>query len=139
MERRYADRRSRAVSLKWPERRSGFDRRRPLAIEHLRDSSAALFLVLALLNLLNLLDWRFTTLELQYGATEANPLMALFFGVDSYTAGLFKVAVMLGVSLAIWKARRYRRILEFAVIATTVYAALIVYHLVGIGFLLPTS
>jgi hypothetical protein len=46
---------------------------------------------------------------------------------------------MLAISLVIWRGRRYRRILEFAVLATTAYAALIVYHIIGLGIILPNS
>ena len=139
MERRAADRRQRALCIKWPERRTGFDRRSSTRVAVLRDSSAALLAVLAVLNLLNLLDWRFTMVGLERGAVEANPVMSFLFGVDTLTAGLFKVALMLAISLVVWRGRRYRRILEFAVLATVAYAGLIVYHLIGLGFMLPNS
>ena len=105
----------------------------------LRDSSAALIALLALLNLLNVLDWRFTTIGLERGAIEANPIMAAFFGVDSLYAGLFKVAWMLGISLVIWRARQYRRVLEFTVVAAVVYLALVLYHIVGLSVILPSG
>ena len=139
MERRSTDRRQCAACMRWPERRTGFDRRDSSGVEALRDSSALLLVALALLNLLNLLDWRFTVLGLERGAIEANPLMSFLFGVDSYAAGLFKVAIMLTVSLVVWRARKYRHMLEFAVVVTTAYAVLIVYHLIGLGIILPNG
>lgn len=137
MERRSHERRSRGASFHWPERRSGFDRRAPCRVAALRDRSAALVALLALLNLLNVLDWQFTVIGLERGAIEANPFMDAFFGIDSFSAGLFKVAVMLTISLIIWRARRYRRILEFAVLTTVAYAGVILYHVVGLTYLLP--
>ena len=137
MERRSDDRRGGGASLYRPERRSGFDRRGQSWVDVLRDSSAAVVALLALLNLLNVLDWRFTMVGLQRGAIEANPFMAAFFGIDSLSAGLFKVAVMLTVSLVIWRTRRYRRVLEFTVLATVAYAGIILYHIVGLTYIMP--
>ena len=137
MERRSQERRSSGASLHWPERRSGFDRRASCWVTALRDSSAAVVALLALLNLLNVLDWRFTMLGLERGAIEANPFMDAFFGIDSFSAGLFKVAVMLTISLIVWRTRRYRRILEFTVLATVAYAGVILYHIVGLTYLMP--
>ena len=139
MERRSVDRRTGGVSFywRWPERRTGFDRRGRCWVDALRDSSAALVALLALLNLLNVLDWQFTTVGLSRGAMEANPLMAAFFGIDSLSAGLFKVAVMLTISLIIWRTRRYRRVLEFTVLATVAYLGVIIYHVVGLTYIMP--
>lgn len=139
MDRRSTDRRATGATFycHWPERRSGFDRRSRCWVGALRDSSAALVALLAFLNLLNVLDWQFTTIGLQRGAIEANPFMAAFFGIDSLAAGLFKVAVMLTISLIIWKTRRYRRVLEFTVLATVAYVGVIIYHVVGLTYIMP--
>lgn len=139
MERRALERRRAGVYFRWPERRSGFDRRDACVVAVLRESSSAVLALLALLNLLNVLDWRFTMIGMERGAIEANPFMAAFFGIDSLAAGLFKVAVMLTISLVIWRMRHYRRVLELTVLATVVYAGLILYHLVGLTYLLPAS
>ena len=139
MEQRAAERRQQTISLRWPERRTGFDRRGDATVEVLRDNPNVLLFALALLNLLSILDWRLTALELSLGASEANPIMAAFFAVDPAAAGLFKVALMLTVSLIIWRGRRYRRVLELAVLAMMVYTALIVYHLAGLAFVLSSA
>jgi hypothetical protein len=136
---RSADRRQRTIFLSWPERRSGFDRRDEAAVEVLRDSPALLAAVLSVLNILNVLDWRLTAFAIQQGASEGNPVMAALFGVDALAAGLFKVALMLAMTFVIWRSRRYRRVLELAVIATMMYTALIAYHLFGLGLILPYS
>lgn len=134
---RVADRRQRVVFLAWPERRSGFDRRDEATVEVLRDTPQLLVAVLTVLNILNVLDWRLTEFEMSFGVSEGNPIIAALFGVDSLAAGLFKIALMVGMSIIVWRGRRYRRILEFAVVATMIYSALIAYHLFGIGLILP--
>lgn len=134
---RSADRRQRTASLTWPERRTGFDRRDDATVVVLRDNPSVLLAVLFVLNAMNILDWRLTELAMERGASEGNPVMAAFFGVDSLTAGLYKIALMLTVSLVIWKGRQYRRLLELALIATMIYTALIAYHLFGLGLVLP--
>jgi hypothetical protein len=139
MERRSTDRRLRPVGIRWPERRTGFDRRGRAAVTVLRDSSFALIVMLGLLNVLNVLDLRFTLIGLERGAVEVNPVMTSFLGLGPSSAAIFKVAIMLAVSLTIWAGRRYRRILEFAVLATGIYAALIVYHIVGLSLILPSA
>ncbi len=102
-------------------------------------ASAPLLGLLGVLNIFNLLDWRLTMSVLERGAIEANPIMAPLLEANPLTAGLFKIAVMLLVSLAIWNGRRYRRILEFAVVATACYAALLVYQVVGLTVVLPAA
>jgi len=139
MELRAADRRVKRANIRWPERRTGFDRRCEYGIGVLRDSSVLLLVMLGVLNILNMLDLRFTLLALDRGAAEANPIMSFFFNMDSLTAGLFKIALVLAISLAVWWGRRYRRILEFAVLSTAIYAALIGYHILGLTFILPSA
>lgn len=95
--------------------------------------------MLGVLNILNMLDLRFTLLALDRGAVEVNPVMTFFFNIDSLSAGLFKIALVLAISLAVWWGRKYRRILEFAVLSTAIYAALIGYHIVGLTFILPSA
>lgn len=134
---RTAERRQRRLSLVLPERRSGFDRRNQAAVRVLRDNPSLLLGVLVALNALNVLDWSFTRYEMSAGAIEGNPVMAALFGFDSAAAGVFKVTLMLVVSFVIWRGRRYRRVLELAVIAAMMYAALLAYHLFAIAVVLP--
>lgn len=139
MELRAADRRVKRTSIRWPERRTGFDRRCAHGISVLRDSSVLLLVMLGVLNILNMLDLRLTLLGLERGAVEANPVMTFLFSMDSLSAGLFKIAVVLAVSLTVWWGRKYRRILEFAVLSTALYALVITYHVVGLTFILPNA
>jgi hypothetical protein len=137
MKQRIIERRQRTVSLRWRERRTGFDRREDATVEVLRGNPSLLIVVLAVLNVLNILDWRLTVLEMGMGFIEGNPVMAALFGVDSLAAGLFKIALMLTVTLIIWHGRQYRRLLEAAILSTMIYTALITYHLAGLAIFLP--
>jgi hypothetical protein len=139
MQQRTIERRQHAISLRWRERRTGFDRREDATVEVLLLNPSLLVVVLSVLNVLNILDWRLTVLEMSMGFAEGNPVMAALFGVDSMTAGLFKIALMLTVTLIIWRGRQYRRILEMAILATMVYTAVIAYHLAGLAIYLPGS
>lgn len=138
-ERRSADRRvSRTFVMR--DRRSGFDRRgrrRSTAVGaawdtslvYLRDNAFALVAVLATANLLSVLDLVFTLRALQNGAQEGNPLMKALLDWNPTAAGGIKVAIIAALSLMIWKLRRYRLILQVAVFALAVYAAIIIYHM----------
>lgn len=78
--------------------------------------------------LLNLVDLLLTVQALSLGATEANPIMAYLFALDPTLAALFKVVVGAGIALAIWSARRYRRILETSLFMVGVMTAVLLYH-----------
>ena len=131
-EQRADERRSSIPSLCYPERRTGFDRRRNQVIcELLRDNGLILALLILALNALNLADLYLTTSAFELGAIEGNPLMSLAFDASWETAAIFKIGVMISVTVAIWTFRSYRRVLQFALAAGVTYAALIVYHLVG--------
>jgi hypothetical protein len=137
-ERRSVDRRtSRKFVVR--ERRSGFDRRQPrratavgaavdASLVYLRDNASMVVAVLLTANLLSVLDLVFTLRALQNGAQEANPLMKALLDWDPAVAGSVKVGIIVALSLLIWKMRRYRIILQVAVFALVVYAAIIAYH-----------
>lgn len=124
--------------LYYPERRRGFERRRPARgtwrsryhtwldrYRRDRDTIAAVILVFVLLNLVDLL---LTVQALSMGAIEGNPVMAYLFAVDPTLAALFKVVVSAGIALALWSARRYRRILEASVMMVGVMTVVLLYH-----------
>ena len=136
-ERRASDRRSAGAALTWPERRTGFDRRRrTFATGVLRDNSEALVVLVVVLNALNILDLALTAEVLSLGAAEANPIMAAAFAHGWETAALVKVGSMALISLAVLLMRRYRRVLQVALAGAALYAVLICYHLVGASILL---
>jgi hypothetical protein len=118
-----------------PERRSGFDRRlsHPL-LGQLRDSPATLAVVVASFVAMSLIDLQLTTYELQSGlAVEGNPVMASLFAVHPSAAGAFKLGMTAFVAAGLWAGRRYRGVLAVSVIAFIAYAALVVYHFIGIS------
>jgi len=136
-ERRQADRRSaHQVTLRWPERRTGFDRREAYPVlRMLRSSGALLLSVLVLLNIMSLIDLSLTSYELALGVAEGNPVMRMAFDAGPAAVIAVKVGVMLLVSAVIWWLRRYRRILQLSVASVGAYAALLIYHVAGLATL----
>ena len=123
------------------ERRSGFDRRRPgtwsarlqeRVLVPLRDHDRNLLALLVTANILNVLDFLFTLRALAHGAVETNPFMRMLFSLDPATAGAVKVAIMLGVSLLVWRFRRYRLPLLAGVALPVVFGLVFVYQLYGV-------
>lgn len=139
---RHGDRRRRRLNFVMRERRSGFDRRRPdtwparlqgRALACLRDEDRNVFALLAIANVLNVLDLLFTLRALAHGAEEANPIMRALFSFDPWAAGAVKVVLVLGVSLLIWRFRRYRLTLLAGVVLPLVFGLVFLYHLYGLA------
>jgi hypothetical protein len=142
-DRRQRERRQRRVSLVWPERRSGFDRRgsasagrASIAFESvlvgLRDRPAAIRVLLLTVNMLNLADFALTMNALAAGGGEANPIMRSLFNVNPVYAGLFKILAVFAVSLAIWRFRRYRSALQVTLVLLAVFVGVFFYHILGL-------
>jgi hypothetical protein len=131
---READRRTRVRPLFYPERRTGFDpRRRSPVLGFLRDSRWLLLGLLIALNMLSLADWVLTLTGIGAGATtEGNPVLAGLMGQSLPLAGAFKLVVMLGVSIIVWRGREFRLVLATLVAGVGLYFAVFVYHLVGL-------
>ena len=135
--------RRRKIAFRLRERRTGFDRRDPSRGPHwytqllrgLRCHPQALFVLLVAVNLLNLADFALTLDALQKGAAEANPVMRGLFAQSPVFAGFFKISVVAGVSLVIWRLRRFRRPLEAGVLALFLFGLVIAYHIAGRVFL----
>lgn len=127
------ERRQRLIPLFFPERRTGFDRRGSYPVTgHIRDNPRTLLVVLVIINILSLIDFAFTWVQLSAGtATEGNPALATLFAVHPFVAWLFKTTLVLGISVAIWHGRKYRAIVLVALLALVTYSALFVYHLLG--------
>ena len=125
-----ADRRVRRVSLHYPERRSGFDRRELGGWQGVllayRSRPALVAAVLVLVVLLGLADLLLTLWALGQGATEVNPVMARLFAAGPAPAGFIKMGITLAVAGGSWLTRRYRRALEAS-------RVLLVAFLVGSG------
>ncbi len=143
LQRRGADRRQHRRLFVLQERRTGFDRRIPSspgllerALRALRDRPALLAGLLIVANLLNLLDFVMTLHALQSGVGEANPVMDGLFSVSPWAAGLFKLTLVGLSSLAIWRFRRYRRLLAASMLLVMAYGAVIVFQLYGLAVVL---
>ena len=135
--RRRPDRRVGAASFRYPERRTGFRRRerRPydLLLEGYRARPWAVASVILSFVVLNAADLVLTVRALELGATEANPAMAALFGLGTPAAAVFKLAMACGVAAVLLTLRRYRLILETSLALTAAFAALLAYHLTGLG------
>lgn len=126
--------------FRFHNKRGGFDRRRSYPfLRTLRDAPWTLLAVLVLINLFSAIDGVLTTAELATGvAREGNPVFGHLIGLSPQFAGVFKILVMIAVSIGIWRGRRYRAILMLAPLTAGLYAALLAYHLgslAGLGFL----
>jgi hypothetical protein len=130
---RTSDRRVSRSTFRYPERRSGFDRRHPGGLlRMLRNRPGFLLTLLVGLNVLSAADWALTSRALAHGALEANAIMNSLIAVDPFAAAAFKAACVLAVTTTIWFARRYRLILATAVGAVGVYGALMLYQFAGL-------
>ncbi len=129
------ERRVRTVSLRYPEKRTGFDRRATSryqsALTAYRREPGAIAAVLGLILALNAADLILTVRALGRGTGEANPLMAWLFDQHTVLAAIFKLAVGLAVTAVIWRLRRYRRVLELSIVLTALFGLVLSYHLVG--------
>ena len=129
-----------------PERRSGFQRRwtprrapfgaaLEASLVYVRDHRGALVAMLALANLLSLIDLWFTTIALRLGVAEANPFMRYFFEASVTQAEVVKCGLVVAASLGIWALRRYRVALMTAVFFPGVYGAVALYEIIGLTWL----
>ena len=129
-EQRAAERRVTGARFRYPERRTGFDRRLSGgAIAWYRDHPSTVAMVLVAVAALNLADFLLTIRALERGASEVNPVMAALFDVDPAVAGAVKLLLGLGVVLVIWQMRNYRRILEVSLVALAGFSLVLAYQL----------
>jgi hypothetical protein len=131
--RRDSDRRAGGVYLCWPERRTGFDRRRTYPVSGVLAADERWFAgVLAMILLLGILDWALSYYALgSLGAAEANPLMRAAFESGPGAALALKVVSLGAVAAGMWWLRRYRSIILLATIAALLHVVLIGYHVTG--------
>jgi hypothetical protein len=136
VDRRYADRRVSRLAVRWPDRRTGFDRRGGpsrwgrVVLAYAR-RPAVIAAVLGTVVLLNAADLWLTVRALDRGAVEVNPVMRVLLETRPVTAAVFKLAVGVGVAAVLWRLRRYRRILEVSLVLLAGFLMLTGYHLVG--------
>jgi hypothetical protein len=146
IDRRCADRRQRRCNFVLHERRSGFDRRihgsgrtKVAVLENaligLRDRPRAVWVILAVVNTLNLADFLLTLNVLSRGGGEANPIMRSLFNMGTPWAGTFKMLAVFTATFLIWRCRRFRCALITSLILASVFSAVLFYHLYGIAAL----
>ncbi len=135
-EMRITDRRINRVSLRWPERRTGFDRRRSYPVSSIfRSDDRRYAAVLALILLLGIMDWAFTSHALDaLGAYEANPFMRAAFEAGSMYALGLKLVSLTAVIACMWWLRRHRSVIVVATVTAALHIPLIAYHVAGAAF-----
>ncbi|NLO26650.1 MAG: hypothetical protein GX113_00485 [Actinobacteria bacterium] len=124
------------------ERRTGFDRRLSGSgamagtfeqiLLGLRDRPRLLWMMLAVVNLLNIADFVLTLNVLASGGAEANPIMRSLFDLGPIWAGAFKLVAVLVATALVWRCRRYRLALVAALVVALVFTAVLFYHAVGL-------
>jgi len=92
--------------------------------------------VLALANLLSLLDLGFTLIALRLGVAEANPFMRYFFEVSTTQAAVVKCGLVAAASIVIWALRRRRPALTTALFFLALYGAVVLYEIIGLTWLI---
>jgi hypothetical protein len=129
-EQRKGDRRSSRAAFRFPDRRSGFDRRAVAGVvAWYRDRPRLIATALAAIVLLNVADFVLTLHALELGAREANPVMAGLLDRGPALAGAIKLLLAVAVAAVIWRMRRYRRILEVSLVAMAAFTLLIAYQI----------
>ena len=118
---------------RWTPRRTPFGVGLDASLVYLRDHRRALVAMLALANLLSLLDLWLTSIALRLGVAEANPFMRYFFEASATQAAVVKCGLVVGASLGIWALRRYRPALTTALFFLAVYGAVVLYEIVGLA------
>lgn len=140
------DRRCRRQGFVLRERRTGFDRRcfsesGALAgtFEHtllgLRNRPGVLWVVLAVVNVLNIADFVLTLNVLASGGAEANPIMRSLFDLGPVWAGAFKLVAVLLATVLVWRCRRYRLALVAALVMALIFTGVLFYHIIGLAAL----
>lgn len=136
------DRRARKSTVHFPERRTGFDRRVDAAagptraaylawIRSLSESPKRAALLMLSIVVLNVADIGFTFRALDRGLRELNPVMAGLLDAGHGIAAIVKVGVAVVLAAAGWWLRRFRRVIEAALLVVALMTAVVLYHLVG--------
>jgi hypothetical protein len=134
--RRRGERRVANTPLRFPERRSGFERRDlpgwrgryQADLRRYSESRLAFPLVLATIVVFNLIDYMMTIRVLGIGGLELNPIMQRLFEMGWETAALVKLLSAGAVVLILLALRRYRRTAELSLLVLLGFSALTLYH-----------
>jgi hypothetical protein len=143
VDRRVSERRARRGAVHFPERRTGFDRRvdpsvgrRRAAylrwIRRISDSPARSAVLMASIVALNVADMAFTFAALDRGLEELNPIVAALLDSGHGVAAFVKIGVSVLLAAAGWRFRRFRRVIEAALLVVAIMSGVVVYHLLGL-------
>jgi hypothetical protein len=135
------DRRRSRTRAHLPERRKGFDRRTDPSVGRIRtaylgwirrisDSPGRAALLMGSIVFLNVADMAFTFRALDRGLEEVNPVMAGLLGASHGVAAFVKIGVSVILAAAGWWFRRFRRVIEVALLVVGVMSLVVVYHLI---------
>lgn len=136
------DRRARKTTVHFPERRLGFDRRMDPSvgrargsylgwIRRLSESPERVALLMLSIVVLNIADMAFTFRALDRGLRELNPVMAGLLDAGHGVAAIVKIGVSVALAAIGWWFRRFRRVIEVALIAVTLMSLVVLYHVLG--------
>jgi hypothetical protein len=135
VERRKGERRKKRSFFYYPERRTGFDRRRDknsflYLVEYFLSRQSSVFLALILfLNLANLFDLYLTKISLEFGFKEANLILNWLILRSLPAAVIFKIGIIAGVSYLMWRFRQYRYVVRLALFTVAMFLALLLYEI----------
>lgn len=82
--------------------------------------------------LLAVADMAFTFAALDRGLEELNPVMVFLLDSGHGVAAFVKVGVTAALGVAGWWFRRFRRVIEAALLVLVVMSVVILYHLLGV-------
>jgi hypothetical protein len=137
------DRRAGKARAHFPERRTGFDRRADPSIGRRRaayrrwirgisESPARSAVLMASIVVLNVADMAFTFAALDRGLEELNPVVAALLDTGHGLAAFVKIGVAVVLAAAGWWFRRFRRVIEAALLVNAIMAGVVFYHLLGL-------
>lgn len=143
-ERRRGERRKRQVFV-FCDRRSGFDRRVEgesrekgrvdRALTALQAHPGLLGVLLLAVNVANVADFFLTLKVLEAGGGEGNPVIGLLLTLGPPWAGVFKGGMVLLATWIIWRYRRFRLMLQAALLVAAVFLFVLAYHAFGLTLL----
>jgi len=133
------DRRGRKTTVHFPERRRRFDRRTdPSAgrarvaylgwIRRLSESPERAALLMVSIVVLNIADMAFTFRALGRGLQEVNPVMEGLLDASHGVAAFVKIGVSAVLAVAGWRFRRFRRVIEVALLVVALMSIVVLYH-----------
>jgi hypothetical protein len=138
------DRRSRRTAARFPERRTGFDRRTdPSAgrvrvaylewIRRLSQSPERAAVLMISIVALNVADVAFTFRALDRGLQEVNPVMAGLLDAGHGVAAFVKIGVSVALASAGWWFRRFRRVIEVGLLVAALMSLVVLYHVLTLS------